>query len=146
MQTELKICFIGGGNMAAALIGGLAGKLTAGANIHVVDINAEALARLAQRISVTTAEAIDARVAAADVIVLARYYIAGRHIDMVRRHAPRALLVFDTLDLHVLRSRRLAHDPPMLRERLGVPGRPELVQKPRRALDVGEQERHRALG
>jgi pyrroline-5-carboxylate reductase len=71
MQTELKICFIGGGNMAAALIGGLAGKLTAGANIHVVDINADALARLAQRFSVTTADAIDARVAAADVIVLA---------------------------------------------------------------------------
>jgi glycosyltransferase involved in cell wall biosynthesis len=43
-----------------------------------------------------------------DVIVLARYYVAARHIDMVRRHAPRALLVFDTLDLHFLRNRRLA--------------------------------------
>jgi pyrroline-5-carboxylate reductase len=71
MQTELKISFIGGGNMAAALIGGLAGKLTAGANIHVVDINAEALARLAQRFGVSTASAIDAKLAASDVIVLA---------------------------------------------------------------------------
>ena len=71
MQTEMKISFIGGGNMAAALIGGLAGRLTAGANIHVVDINADALARLAQRFGVSTAPAIDARVASSDVIVLA---------------------------------------------------------------------------
>ncbi len=43
-----------------------------------------------------------------DVIILARYYIASRHIDTVRRCAPDALLVFDTLDLHFLRNRRLA--------------------------------------
>jgi O-antigen biosynthesis protein len=43
-----------------------------------------------------------------DMVVLARYYIASRHIASVRRHAPRALLVFDTIDLHYLRSRRLA--------------------------------------
>jgi pyrroline-5-carboxylate reductase len=71
MQNNLKISFIGGGNMAAALIGGLAGKLTAGANIHVVDINADALARLAQQFGVTTATRIDAAVAGSDVIVLA---------------------------------------------------------------------------
>lgn len=43
-----------------------------------------------------------------DVVVLARYYIALPHIDAVRRYAPRALLVFDTIDLHFLRNRRLA--------------------------------------
>jgi GT2 family glycosyltransferase len=43
-----------------------------------------------------------------DMIVLARYYVASQHIDAVRRHAPQALLVFDTLDLHFLRTRRLA--------------------------------------
>ena len=43
-----------------------------------------------------------------DVVVLTRYYIASKHIDAVRRHAPRALLVFDTIDLHYLRGRRLA--------------------------------------
>ena len=31
----MMISFIGGGNMASALIAGLAGKLTNGANIHV---------------------------------------------------------------------------------------------------------------
>jgi pyrroline-5-carboxylate reductase len=71
MQNDLKITFIGGGNMAAALLGGLAGKLTAGANIHVVDINAEALARLQQQFGVTAAPQIDAAVAASDVVVLA---------------------------------------------------------------------------
>ncbi|MEN3364730.1 MAG: pyrroline-5-carboxylate reductase [Burkholderiales bacterium] len=71
MQNELKISFIGGGNMATALIGGLAGKLTAGANIHVVDINAGALQKLEQQFGVTTGQKIDAAVAGSDVIVLA---------------------------------------------------------------------------
>lgn len=70
MQSELKISFIGGGNMATALIGGLAGKLTAGANIHVVDVNAGALQKL-QQFGVTAAQQIDAAVASSDVIVLA---------------------------------------------------------------------------
>ena len=67
----MKIAFIGGGNMAAALIAGLAGKLTEGANIHVADPSAEALARLHKLYGVTTAPAADAAVSAADVIVLA---------------------------------------------------------------------------
>jgi pyrroline-5-carboxylate reductase len=71
MQSELKIGFVGGGNMANALIGGLAGKLTAGANIHVVDVNADALNNLAQKFGVTTAQGIDAAMARCDVIVLA---------------------------------------------------------------------------
>jgi pyrroline-5-carboxylate reductase len=70
MQNNLKISFIGGGNMAAALIGGLAGKLTAAANIHVVDINADALAKLQQQFGVSTSSAIDAAIAASDVVVL----------------------------------------------------------------------------
>ena len=67
----MKIAFIGGGNMASALIAGLAGKLTAGANIHVVDPNPESLAKLNQQFGVTTAAAADAALGAADVIVLA---------------------------------------------------------------------------
>jgi pyrroline-5-carboxylate reductase len=54
----MKITFIGGGNMASALIAGLAGKLTAGANIHVVDPNAEQLARLADSYGVSTAQQV----------------------------------------------------------------------------------------
>ncbi|MFI4939684.1 MAG: pyrroline-5-carboxylate reductase [Burkholderiales bacterium] len=71
MRDDLKIGFIGGGNMATALIGGLAGKRTAAENIHVIDPDATALARLAQQFGVGTANRIDDRIAQSDVIVLA---------------------------------------------------------------------------
>jgi pyrroline-5-carboxylate reductase len=67
----MKITFIGGGNMAAALIAGLAGTLTQGANIHVVDPNPEALERLRSRYGVSTAPQVDNQVAASEVVVLA---------------------------------------------------------------------------
>lgn len=71
MKNNLRIGFIGGGNMATALIGGLVGKLTAGANIHVVDPNEQALHKLHKQFGVTTAQQIDATLAKSDVIVLA---------------------------------------------------------------------------
>lgn len=67
----MKIAFIGGGNMAAALIGGLVGKLAAAQDIHVVDINPDALASLRDKFGVSTAQAIDGAIAAVDVVVLA---------------------------------------------------------------------------
>jgi pyrroline-5-carboxylate reductase len=71
MQNNLKICFIGGGNMAQALIGGLANKLTAAENIHVVDVNPDALAALSSQFGVQTSSAPGSEVTAADVLVLA---------------------------------------------------------------------------
>ncbi|MFA9218123.1 MAG: pyrroline-5-carboxylate reductase [Sphingomonadaceae bacterium] len=75
-MTETKIVFVGGGNMAAALIAGLAGRLTAGANIHVADPNPASLATLQAQYGVSTSDgaasaAGTAAIAAADVIVLA---------------------------------------------------------------------------
>ncbi|MDY7577979.1 pyrroline-5-carboxylate reductase [Herbaspirillum sp. RTI4] len=67
----MKICFIGGGNMATALIGGLADKVTPGSDIHVIDPNPAALESLHTRFHVSTAGQIDHAVAASDVIVLA---------------------------------------------------------------------------
>lgn len=67
----MKLTFIGGGNMAAALVAGLAGQMTPGENIHVVDPNPAQLERLADSFGVSTAAAIDEKVAASDVIVLA---------------------------------------------------------------------------
>lgn len=43
-----------------------------------------------------------------DIVVLARHYVAARHLDAVRQFAPQALAVFDTVDLHFLRAERLA--------------------------------------
>jgi pyrroline-5-carboxylate reductase len=67
----MKITFIGGGNMASALIAGLAGSLTDAANIHVIDPNPDALAKLNCNYGVSTAPAVDALVGTSDVIVLA---------------------------------------------------------------------------
>jgi pyrroline-5-carboxylate reductase len=67
----LKIAFIGGGNMASALIAGLAGKLTAGANICVIDPNPAALESLRTRFGVDGAASVAAGLAGFDVIVLA---------------------------------------------------------------------------
>ena len=71
MMAELKIAFVGGGNMASALIAGLAGKLTAGGNIHVIDPHAPSLEKLNTQFGVTTAAAADDALRAANVIVLA---------------------------------------------------------------------------
>jgi glycosyltransferase involved in cell wall biosynthesis len=43
-----------------------------------------------------------------DIVMLSRHYIAIKHIDTLRAFAPRALIVFDTVDLHFLREERLA--------------------------------------
>ena len=71
MTTELNIAFVGGGNMAAALIAGLAGKLTLGGNIHVIDPHAPALEKLQAQFGVTTATAAGDALRGVDVIVLA---------------------------------------------------------------------------
>lgn len=70
----MKIVFLGGGNMANALIGGLTGKGFAGADITVIEPHAENRERLARDFGVATREAAGqagAEVAAADVVVLA---------------------------------------------------------------------------
>jgi GT2 family glycosyltransferase/glycosyltransferase involved in cell wall biosynthesis len=51
---------------------------------------------------------LGARGAEFDIIILSRHYIAVKHIDALRAFAPRALVVFDTVDLHFLREERLA--------------------------------------
>ncbi|MET3132384.1 pyrroline-5-carboxylate reductase [Oxalobacteraceae bacterium GrIS 1.11] len=70
-MNGLKIAFIGGGNMASALIAGLAGKLTGGQNIHVIDPNGAALETLRAQFGVSTAQAANQALSACDVIVLA---------------------------------------------------------------------------
>lgn len=43
-----------------------------------------------------------------DAVMLCRYYVADANLALVRRLAPRAKLLFDTVDLHFLRERRAA--------------------------------------
>lgn len=49
-----KVSFIGGGNMAAAIIGGLISSGAQAADIEVVEVNADARAQLAARLGVVT--------------------------------------------------------------------------------------------
>lgn len=43
-----------------------------------------------------------------DAVMLCRHYVAELHFDLVRRLAPKARLLFDTVDLHFLREQRAA--------------------------------------
>ncbi|WP_332671024.1 pyrroline-5-carboxylate reductase [Aromatoleum sp.] len=67
----MKISFLGGGNMATALTGGLAERGFAATDIQVVDLQAESRARLAGRFGVRAVERVDDDVLACDVLVLA---------------------------------------------------------------------------
>jgi pyrroline-5-carboxylate reductase len=66
----MKIAFIGGGNMASALIGGLLAKGTKASSLSVVEVIPEARKRLAKK-KVHASTAADARTAAAEVLVFA---------------------------------------------------------------------------
>jgi GT2 family glycosyltransferase/glycosyltransferase involved in cell wall biosynthesis len=43
-----------------------------------------------------------------DTVLVCRYYVAREFLPLLRRHAPQARILFDTIDLHYLRERRAA--------------------------------------
>jgi len=67
----MKICFIGGGNMATALIGGLLGKGFSAAEISVIELDAGNRARLQRDFAVRAFENISEGIAGSEIIVLA---------------------------------------------------------------------------
>ncbi len=67
----MNITFIGGGNMATAIIGGLLKQGHSKAALRVVEIDAAARARLQSEFGIATFERVDATAVAADCIVLA---------------------------------------------------------------------------
>ncbi|HTI17404.1 MAG TPA: pyrroline-5-carboxylate reductase [Trinickia sp.] len=67
----MKIAFIGGGNMAAALIGGLVKRGTAAADLYAIDVDAQARERLETQFNIKTAASVDDTLRAYDAIVIA---------------------------------------------------------------------------
>lgn len=67
----MNITFIGGGNMASAMIGGLIKQGWAPATLNVIEIAAGARAQLESRFKVKTAAAIDAASVRGDCVILA---------------------------------------------------------------------------
>ena len=43
-----------------------------------------------------------------ETVLVCRHYVASEFLPLLRRHAPRARILFDTVDLHYLRERRAA--------------------------------------
>jgi pyrroline-5-carboxylate reductase len=67
----MKLCFLGGGNMAGALIGGLVAKGFAARDIAVVEMSPQAREKLAAQWPVRISTAPDAALQGADVLVIA---------------------------------------------------------------------------
>src|SRR5260370_29778519 len=67
----MKIAFIGGGNMAAALIGGLIKRGVSSADLYAVDVSEDARKRAETEFGIKTGAAADAALGAYDAIVLA---------------------------------------------------------------------------
>ncbi len=67
----MKITFLGGGNMANALIGGLVKQGFVASDLTVIELNADNRARLEQDYGVRTSAGVTAEAIAGDVLVLA---------------------------------------------------------------------------
>ncbi|MGG1946227.1 pyrroline-5-carboxylate reductase [Trinickia sp. NRRL B-1857] len=67
----MKIAFIGGGNMAAALIGGLIKRGVAPADLYAIDVNEDARTRTHEQFGIATAASADEALVDYDAIVLA---------------------------------------------------------------------------
>lgn len=80
-----------------------------------------------------------------DVAMVSRHYVASEFLPLLRKHAPRARVLFDTVDLHYLRERRAADmsgDPAALRAAMRTRTLElDLIAKSDATLVVSEVER-----
>jgi GT2 family glycosyltransferase/glycosyltransferase involved in cell wall biosynthesis len=80
-----------------------------------------------------------------DTVVVCRHYVMREFLPLLRKHAPQAQVVFDTVDLHYLRERRgaeVANDAAMLRTAEATRARElDLIARSDVTLVVSEAER-----
>ncbi|WP_068635322.1 pyrroline-5-carboxylate reductase [Thauera butanivorans] len=111
----MKITFLGGGNMATALIGGMIERGFDAAGIQVVDLGAETRARQAERFGLRAVDSFDATALDCDVLML-----AVKPQQMKAALAPIAGKLNGQLVISVAAGLRLAD----LGRWLGAPGQP----------------------
>ena len=143
-----KIVFIGGGNMARSLIGGLVADGLSADNIHVMDTQKAVLQTLKQTFAVQVYDDLALAVASADVIVLA---VKPQQMqDVVKSLATvwpaNALLISIAAGIRLADlGRWLQKDAAIVR---AMPNTPSLVQAGATALfannHVSEQQREQA--
>jgi pyrroline-5-carboxylate reductase len=92
--VEFKVAFIGGGNMATALIGGMLKKGWPPENLSVVEIDAGARERVERDLGVAAHETLEAGIASAECITLAVKPQSTREVaSAVAAHAPGKLVL-----------------------------------------------------
>jgi len=75
---------------------------------YVAELQARGVEVLFAPYVTSIAELLDRRGREFKLVIIARHYIAVKHLDAIRRFAPQATVAFDTVDLHFLRAERLA--------------------------------------
>lgn len=99
----MKIAFLGGGNMASALVGGVLAKGFEAGSISVIEALPSQRAKLAERFSIRVSATADEATRAADTLVL-----AVKPQDLRAALAPLATLVTGKLVLSIAAGIRLA--------------------------------------
>ena len=147
-MNNSKIVFIGGGNMARSLIGGLVADGLSANNIHVLDTQKAVLQTLKQTFAVQVHEDLATAVASADVILLA---VKPQQMQEVVKSLAtvwpaNALLISIAAGIRLADlGRWLQNDAAIVR---AMPNTPSLVQAGATALfandNVKEQQREQA--
>ena len=122
----MNICFIGGGNMATALIGGLLGKGFSAEQLSVVEIDADNRARLQQDFAVHAVDNLVEGVAGSQIVIFA---VKPQQLrDVAQQLAPllnRQLLISIAAGIRAGDLARWSNNPAVVR---AMPNTPALIQ------------------
>jgi pyrroline-5-carboxylate reductase len=127
----MKTCFVGGGNMASAMISGMVGQGGVAGDIVVIEPLSPARTALEQRFGVRTLPAVDASIAMVDTIVLAVKPQAARAAIMpvAQAIAGQPLVISIMAGVRISSLRTLFADKPGLAYVRAMPNTPATIQR-----------------